>query len=171
MSNIRSMSNTLFKTRLLCTSWFSRALLGSLLTVGLSAVATTSASAEQYTQVGDYQIHYSAISTDFLTPEVALAYDIQRSVALGLINVSVREEQEDGSTIPVNASIEGSVGDLSGSSEPLRFRTVHEDNATYHLATFSLRHDDPMRFNLNVRYDRNAAPEPVSFVQRFYIDR
>lgn len=170
MSNTRCMSNTRLKTRLLPSSWFSRALLGSLLAVGLS-LGATSASAEQYTQVGNYQIHYSAISTDFLTPEVALAYDIQRSVSLGLINVSVRETQEDGSTLPVNASIEGSVGDLSGSREPLRFRTVHEENATYHLATFRLRHDEPMRFNLDVRYDRNAAPEPVSFVQRFYIDR
>jgi len=164
------MFNTLLKTGFLNASRFSRTLLGSLLAAGIS-LGATSACAEQYTQVGDYQIHYSAISTDFLTPEVAMAYNIQRSAALGLINVSVREEQEDGSTAPVNASVEGSVGDLSGSRESLRFRTVREDNATYHLATFSLRHDEPMRFELDVRYDRNAAPESVSFVERFYIDR
>ena len=129
------------------------------------------ASAEQFTRVGDYDIHYSAINSSFLTPEVAQANNIQRSANRGLVNVSVRERQEDGSTLPVNASVQGHVSGLTGAQEPLNFRTVHEGDATYHLAPFTLRDDEAMRFELSVRYDRNAAPEPVSFIQRFYIDR
>ena len=148
-----------------------RAALGCLLISGLSLGATASY-AQQYTQVGDYQIHYSAISTDFLTPEVAQAYGIQRSVGLGLVNVSVLQEQEDGSKLPVSASIDGSVGELSGSSEEsLRFRTVRENDTINQISTFTLRHDEPMRFALDVRYDRNAEPETISFVERFYIER
>mgnify|MGYP000016931512 CR=1 FL=1 len=145
--------------------------LGSLLVSGLSLGATV-AFAQQYAQVGDYQIHYSAISTDFLTPEVAQAYGIQRSVGLGLVNVSVLEEQEDGSTVPVSANIDGSVGELSGSDEEtMRFRTVRENDTINQISTFTLRHDEPMRFALDVRYDRNAEPETISFVERFYIER
>ncbi|NYS60370.1 DUF4426 domain-containing protein [Vreelandella salicampi] len=147
-----------------------RALLTGLAFVGLSLTALN-AHAEQYTQVGDYQIHYSAVSTRFLTPEVADAYNLQRSAGLGLVNVSVREEQEDGSTRPVNASVQGSVGDLAGNRESMSFRTVHEDGSIYHLATFTLRDDESMRFELDVKYDRNADPEPVNFTQRFYIER
>jgi len=39
------------------------------------------------------------------------------------------------------------------------------------VAVFRIREDEPMRFDLRVRYDRNAEPAEVSFIQRFYIDR
>lgn len=131
----------------------------------------TAAYAEQFAQVGDYEIHYSAVNSSFLTPEVAQANNIQRSADRGLVNVSVRERQDDGSTRPVNASVQGHVSGLTGVQESLSFRAVHDGDATYHLAPFTIREDEGMRFELSVRYDRNAAPEPVNFIQRFYIDR
>ncbi|XGA79544.1 DUF4426 domain-containing protein [Halomonas sp. CH40] len=166
------MLETTFKQALSRVQLLKQAVLGSLVVSGLS-LGATAACAQQYTQVGDYQIHYSAISTDFLSPEVAQTYGIQRSVGLGLVNVSVLQEQEDGSMAPVSASIEGSVGELSGSSseESLRFKTMRENDTINQISTFTLRHDEPMRFVLDVRYDRNAEPETVSFVERFYIER
>jgi hypothetical protein len=142
----------------------SAALIGTLFT-------TATAYAEQFSQIGDYEIHYSAVNSSFLTPEVAQANNIQRSVSRGLVNVSVRERQEDGSTRPVNASVQGHVSGLTDTQESLSFRTVHDGDATYHLAPFTMREDESMRFELSVRYDRNAAPAPVNFIQRFYIDR
>ena len=144
----------------------------SLLTLLLGTLlSATQAAAEQMVEVGDYEIHYNASETRFLTPEVAQANYLQRSIGHGLVNISVRERQPDGSTLPVNASVQGHVSGLTDTREPLSFRTVHDGDATYHLATFTLRHDEPMRFNLEVRYDRNANPEPVSFIKRFYIER
>ncbi|MCC5904292.1 MAG: DUF4426 domain-containing protein [Halomonas sp.] len=144
-----------------------------LLSAGLAAMlmTTASANAEQFVQVGDYDIHYSAVSTSFLTPEVAQAHNIQRSANRGLVNVSVRERLEDGSTRPVSAGIQGYVSGLTGTQEPLSFRTVHDGDATYHLAPFTMRHDEAMRFELDVRYDRNESPASVNFIQRFYIER
>jgi len=142
----------------------SAALIGTLFT-------TATAYAEQFSQIGDYEIHYSAVNSSFLTPEVAQANNIQRSVSRGLVNVSVRERQEDGSTRAVNASVQGHVSGLTGTQESLRFRTVHAGVTPYHLAPLTLREDESMRFELSVRYDRNAAPAPVNFIQRFYIDR
>ncbi|AJY52446.1 MULTISPECIES: DUF4426 domain-containing protein [Halomonadaceae] len=142
----------------------SAALVGTLF-------ATAAAYAEQFALVGDYEIHYSAVNSSFLTPEVAQANNLQRSANRGLVNVSVRERQEDGITRAVNASVQGHVSGLTGVQESLSFRTVHDGDATYHLAPFTMREDESMRFELSVRYDRNAAPEPVNFIQRFYIDR
>jgi len=142
--------------------------------LGLVLLAGTgwgTAQAEQFERFGRYQIHYNAVNTSFLTPEVAAANGIQRSRVQALLNVSVREEQEDGTTRPVQASVEGRVGNLAGQSQPLTFRTLREDGAVYHLATFRIQEDEPMRFDLSVRYDRNAPPGEVSFIQRFYIDR
>lgn len=133
-------------------------------------LAAATAQAEQFERVGDYQIHYSAVNTRFLTPEVAAAYDIPRSKVTALLSVSVLEEQPDGSTKPVPAVVNGRVGNLAGQSQPLAFRTVREGDAIYQLATFRIQPDEPMRFTLDVRYDRNAAPAEVAFIQRFFID-
>ncbi|MBF8224229.1 MULTISPECIES: DUF4426 domain-containing protein [Halomonadaceae] len=137
-----------------------------LLWLGASA-----AQAQQFERVGNYQIHYNAINTSFLTPEVAAAHNIQRSQVMALLNVSVLEEQEDGTTRPVNAWVNGRVSNLAGQLQNLSFRTVRDGEAIYHLATFRIQEDEPMRFELEVSYDRNADPAQVGFMQRFYIDR
>lgn len=147
-----------------------RTALRALSLVWLLLLAGGQASAEQFERVDNYQIHYSAVSTSFLTPEVAAAYDIQRSKMTALLSVSVLEEQPDGSTQPVQAMIDGRVGNLAGQSQPLSFRTVREDGAIYHLALFRIQREEPMRFTLDVRYSRDAAPAEVAFIQRFFVD-
>jgi hypothetical protein len=140
----------------------------SLLLLGLALPLQ----AQQYEQVGDYQIHYSAVSTSFLSPEVAETYGIQRSPAMALLNVSVLEELEDGSTRSTNAPVSGQVGTVgSESSSPLSFRSLRDGDTLSQIAVFRIQEDEPMRFDLEVRYDRNAAPAEISFIQRFYIDR
>ncbi|MHB0774654.1 DUF4426 domain-containing protein [Halomonas sp. WWR20] len=129
-----------------------------------------SARAEQMERVGDYEIHYSAVNTRFLTPEVAAAYDITRSQVQALLTVSVLKRLADGSTRPVNAMISGKAGNLAGQTAPLAFRTVREDEAIYQLATFRIMEGEPMRFSLAVTYDSNQPPADVAFIQRFYSD-
>ncbi|GAB2790146.1 DUF4426 domain-containing protein [Halomonas shantousis] len=126
--------------------------------------------AEQMERVGDYEIHYSAINTAFLTPEVADAYDITRSQVQALLNVSVLKRQPDGSTRAVNAMVNGNVGNLAGQTSPLAFRTVREGDAIYQLATFRIIEGEPMRFSLMVTYDPDQPPAEVAFIQRFYSD-
>lgn len=141
---------------------------GLLLALGLLSL---SAQAQQYEQVGAYQIHYSAVSTDFLPASVAEAHGIQRSPAMALLNISVLEEVE-GELRPVNAPVSGTVGELQGQNRtPLEFRTLREGNTQSQVAVFRIRDDEPMRFDLEVRYDRNREPAEVGFVQRFHIDR
>ncbi len=137
---------------------------------GLLVMANGVSHAEQFERVDNYQIHYSAVNTRFLAPDVAAAYDIPRSKVTALLSVSVLEEQPDGSTQPVPAVVNGRVGNLTGQSQALSFRTVREDDAIYQLATFRIQPDEPMRFNLDVRYDRDAEPAEVAFIQRFYVD-
>ncbi|WP_163559907.1 DUF4426 domain-containing protein [Halomonas sp. NO4] len=129
--------------------------------------------AQQFEQVGDYQIHYSAVNTSFLSEEIARAHDIPRNRAMALLNVSVLEERDDGTTRPVNAQVDGQVGELgSDTGSPLAFRTLRDDDGLLsQVAVFRIHEDAPMRFDLDVRYDRNAEPAEVSFIQRFYIER
>lgn len=128
--------------------------------------------AQQYERVDNYQIHYSAVSTSFLTEEVAAEHNIQRSPAMAVLNVSVLEELEDGSTRPVNAQVDGQVGDIGGqAASPLSFRSLRDGDSISQIAVFRIHDDEPMRFELDVRYDRNREPASVNFIQRFYINR
>lgn len=130
-----------------------------------------SSQAQQFEQVGDYQIHYSAVSTSFLPQSVADAHGIQRSPAMALLNVSVLEEV-DGELRPVNASVSGTVGEVQGRERAaLNFRALREGNTQSQVAVFRIRDDEPMHFALEVRYDRNREPAEVNFIQRFHIDR
>lgn len=129
------------------------------------------AHAQQYEQVGDYQVHYSAVSTSFLPQSVAEAHGIQRSPAMALLNVSVLEEV-DGELRPVNAPVSGTVGEVQGSARTaLDFRTLREGDTQSQIAVFRIRDDEPMHFTIEVRYDRNLEPAEVNFIQRFHIDR
>ena len=128
--------------------------------------------AQQYERVDNYQIHYSAVSTSFLSAEVAAEHNIQRNPAMALLNVSVLEELDDGSTRPVNAQVNGKVGDIGGqAASPLSFRSLRDGDSVSQIAVFRIHDDEPMRFDLDVRYDRNREPASVNFIQRFYINR
>ncbi|TDO15409.1 MULTISPECIES: DUF4426 domain-containing protein [Halomonas] len=142
------------------------------LAMSLALLLTLPAQAQQFEQVGDYQIHYSAVNTSFLPKAVAREHGIQRSQVMALLNVSVLKELEDGSTRPVTASVEGRIAGLEGDDPtPLSFRSLRIDDIPSQVAVFRIHEDEPMRFDLRVRYDRNAEPAEVSFIQRFYIDR
>ncbi|SDO45801.1 protein of unknown function [Halomonas shengliensis] len=142
------------------------------LTAGTLSLLAAAATAQQFEQVDDVQIHYSAVSTSFLPEAVAREHRIQRNPALALLNVSVLEEQADGTTRSVPATVDGRVGEVGDEEgEPLSFRTLRIGDTPSQVAVFRIRDDAPMRFDLEVRHDRNAEPAHVSFIQRFYIDR
>lgn len=148
---------------------------GILAALAVSALALLSgpAAAQQYEQVGNIQIHYSAVNTSFLPEAVTREHGIQRSTAMALLNVSVIEEREDGTTRAVPTTVNGTVGGLSSGDQrtPLSFRTLRSGDTPSQIAVFRIHDDEPMRFDLEVHHDRNAAPAQVSFIQRFYIDR
>lgn len=141
---------------------------------GLAALAlllSPLAQAGQFQQFGDYQVHYSAVNTSFLTPDVATASGITRSRTTAFLNVSVLELQPDGSTRAVNAPVNGSVSTLSGQVTPLAFRTLRDGDSIYHIATFAIQDGEPMRFELSVRLERNEPPVAINFMRRLYVDR
>ena len=45
----------------------------------------------------EYEIHYIGFTSTFLDPDIAKQYDIVRSRALGVINISVIKVEHDGS--------------------------------------------------------------------------
>ena len=56
--------------------------------VALSLVSVN-AWAEQMAVFGDWEVHYSLIPTEFLTPEIASKYQVIRGSDRALLNISV----------------------------------------------------------------------------------
>lgn len=139
-----------------------------VLVVGLYGAAPQ-ALAEQFHDSPPYRIHYSAIYTAMLSPEVASAYGIQRANNRVLINVSVlRQEGDQWKAVPAVVNIRAR--DLIGSIHSPRVREVTEGAARYHLATMRVSHEDRLRFTVEVKTEDQAKTVSFDFEKTFYVD-
>lgn len=131
-------------------------------------LASTLTTAAQKEDVGPYEIHYSAIPTGFLTPEVAQNYNLTRSRAIGLLNISVLEKLEDGTTRPVAAMVDGRVTNDIRQDRALSFRQVKEGEAIYYLAQFQFGEGERLEYRANIRPRGHDRSYPIRFTQGLF---
>lgn len=141
-----------------------------LLTALLSITFSNSVKAEQMVSHDGYMIHYNAFNSSFIQPDVAASYNIQRGKTKGLLNISVLQQQPDGSTKPVSAIVSGDVTNLLSQKQTLKFDAIKETGALYYIGEFGFTDDQVLRFNLQVQPDPNKPAYSINFEQRFYID-
>ncbi len=130
----------------------------------------SAALAENSTSSGGYTIHHNALKSDFLTPAIAKAYNIQRSKYRGLLNISVIKNQAGTTGTPVKAQIELKVANLNGIPKEIDLRQVVEDQAIYYLGDFPVVNREIVNFNLKVTPEGQSRPINARFSQQFYID-
>jgi len=117
---------------------------------------TPVALAEEQT-FGDYTIHYQAVNSTFLTPEIAEQYGIVRSDNGAFLNIAVLRNETDGSTTPVTATLNGIKHNLLQQSEALEFREIREGEAIYYIGQFKFSNAEIVRFTLEV-YPKGSEP-------------
>ena len=138
----------------------------SLLVIAFPALAERG---EQKQVFGDYEVHYIGLTTTSIDPDVARAYQIERSGSLGFLNVSVirRGANEEIGT-PIKAQVEGTVRNLIGQSSPLVFKEIRETNAIYYVNTLRFDEEETYRISLKVKPEGSDRTFDVNFSQRFY---
>lgn len=118
---------------------------------------------------GDYEVHYMALNSTFLTPEVAEGYDIDRSGALAYLSISVlKKGKPDELPQAVTAEVKGQLRNLIGQSKALDFREIKETNAVYYISTFRFDDGDMYNLTLQVTPTGQARTYDVKFSQRLY---
>ena len=135
-------------------------------TLFLCSVATV-AYAEKAEKFGNVEVHYNAIATDELLPEVARTYKIERSKTRGLLTVSVLKKNKLGVPEPVPAKLAVYATNLTQQLAEVTMREIKEGTAVYYLGEFRVAAPDTLKFNVTVE----SAGEPkrvVSFSQQFY---
>lgn len=134
------------------------------------ALISTAISADQKTDVGPYEIHYSVIPSGRLTPDVAAHYNITRSKAIGLLNISVLEKQDSGRPQPVAALIEGRVINDIRQDRALSFRQVKEGKAIYYLSQFQFGEGERLEFRADIRPQGHDRNYPIRFTEGLFND-
>lgn len=140
-----------------------------LLSVVLST-ATFAVNAEQSKSFGDYTVHFSAFTTDILTPEVARSYRIQRSKNRALLNVSVLKKVMNTSGSPVKARVEATATNLSAQLRELEVRELSEHGAIYYIAETTVNNRETLRYTLKIQPEGEKDTFELDFTQQFYTE-
>jgi hypothetical protein len=133
----------------------------------LAALTSLPAVAQQAMEFDDYTIHYNALSSSLITPEVAKAYGIRRSDSRALINISILNKGGDASKAHVTATGRN----LTGQTRNVDMREISEgDGAIYYIGELSVRNMETFDFTVLVTPDGNDKPYTVKFRQQFYTE-
>lgn len=119
-------------------------------------------------QFGDYVIHYNAVNTDFLTPEVAKNYGIQRSKNRVLVTVSVLKGKMGVAGQPVAAKVSAHTANLSDQTKNLTMREVRDGEAIYYIDTFSVSNEETMDIFVTATPVDGGPKMSIKFRKQFF---
>jgi len=121
-------------------------------------------------EIGEYTVHYIAVNSTFLDPDIAAQYNIVRSARRGFINVAVLHNNADGTTSPVTALVTGGKRNLLQQSSELLFQEVKEGEAIYYLAQFEFSNAENLRFTVQVQPEQAGKTYPIEWSTALYAD-
>lgn len=129
-------------------------------------VPTAQPSEESFRDFGDYEVHYNAVRTDMLTPEVARNYGIQRSANRVMLNVTVLRKQA-GARKPVPAEVKVDARNLNEQLKDLELRRISEGEAIYYIGEVSIGGTEILVFDISVTPEGTQTPLSVKFTREF----
>ncbi|MGB2742237.1 MAG: DUF4426 domain-containing protein [Cognaticolwellia sp.] len=143
-------------------------MINNLVFSALLAVACITVSyAENMKKMDNIDVHYIALGSTFLTPEIAKAYNIERSRYKGLVNISVLDNTQDGKpskTVFISGNARNDVGQINS----LDFTEVKEGDAIYYLAQVNYTNEETIYFDINIT--DKGKQHKLKFSQKFYVD-
>lgn len=130
-------------------------------------IATAQPSDESFRDFGSYEVHYNAVRTDALTPEVARNYGIQRSTNRVMVNVTVLHKEAGTARKPVEADVKVDARNLNEQLKNLELRRVSEGEAIYYIGEVSISGTEILVFDITVTPTGTQAPLSVKFTREF----
>jgi hypothetical protein len=132
------------------------------------ALVTSGPSRAEEFDAGAFVVHYSAIATAQLTPEVAAAYGIARSPTRALLNVAVVRKVARTTGTPVPALVQVTALDQGGRYQPVTMRRVDEPPSIYYLGEFTVSDGATLRFEISVLAEGEKSPVRLRLQQQFF---
>jgi len=117
--------------------------------------------------IGDHVVHFSALSTDQIPPEVARAYNIVRSKNRAMLNVSVLEA-ETGKAVTAVVTVK--TVNLTGQLKTVTMRKIEEQNAIYYIGETPVANRETLIFDITITPEGATKAFDVRFKRQFYSD-
>lgn len=131
----------------------------------LLSVVGISVQAEIKKELGDWEVHYIALTSTFLSPEIARANNIVRSSKNALVNISVLNKSTKDAQV---VEMSGTARNLLGTTKTLTFRQVNEGKAIYYLASVAFSNKEVLRFDINI--SQGKTNQNLKFQQTMYVE-
>ena len=119
---------------------------------------------------GNYTVHFSAMSTDLLEPEIARTYNIVRSKNRAMLNISIIRKVADTTGQSVTADIQIAANNLTGQVKNMVLRKIQEGDAIYYIGDVQVANAETLVFDLYIKPEDSATSYPVRFSRQFYSD-
>ena len=120
----------------------------------------------QYKELGPWQVHYIAFPSTFIQPQIAKAYDLERSGYKGIVNISILKNDTDATA--QTAILKGTARNLLGNKQTLDFKEVIEGESIYYLAQVDFTNEEILRFDIEIQQGNQF--QKLQFQQKFYVD-
>ncbi len=125
-----------------------------------------------YRDFGNYRIHFNALSTDHLAPEVAKAYNIVRSKNRAMLNVSVIRQDPEGIGSPVKGRVAVTAANLTGQLKTMKLREISEGDGEgggiYYIGEVPVADGETLIFNISVTPEGEKASYQLRFQKQFF---
>ncbi|MDH4126864.1 MAG: DUF4426 domain-containing protein [Gammaproteobacteria bacterium] len=117
--------------------------------------------------IGEHIVHFSAMSTDQLTPEVARAFNIVRSKNRAMLNVSVLRKSDQKA---VTATITVNTVNLTGQLKNISMRKAEEGEAIYYIGEVAVANRETLVFDISITPDGVDRASELRFKREFFTD-
>lgn len=140
----------------------------SLFAVLSLLLLTLPAHAEQAKKFGDVDVHYNAMPTDELLPEVAKNYKIERSRNRGMLTISVLKRTGLGVGQPTKAEVKVNIPTLTGQSVEVPMREINEGTAIYYIGEYRVTAPQTLKFVVSTKPEGSDKTHSFDFSRQFF---
>jgi len=119
---------------------------------------------------GEYTVQWSVFPSTFLTPEVAKENGLNRSRSIGVVNIAIMTEGDDGGMTTVSGQVEGKVLNDIQQTRFLAFRRFQEGDAVYFIAEYQYANAELMTFQITARPTGLRNDLPIRFSHTLFND-
>lgn len=127
-------------------------------------------STESFRDFGDYVVHFNAISTNQLTPDIARQYGIVRSDSRAMLNVSIIRKEAGTIGRAVPGSVAASAVNLTGQHKNLTLREINEGDAVYYIGELPVANEETLVFSIDVTPMNESSRFSVRYMKQFYVN-
>ena len=154
---------------------YRRSFIPQLMSIVLLLICSSQLSAEQKEvfpgpEGSEFEVHYIGFASTFLDEEVAKQYQLIRSRALGLVNISVIKVDPNGKRKAVGASVQVKMLNEIRQANFLPIQQVIEGDAIYYLGQLQYREGELLTFDVTIYPEGGMEPLKLRFTQSFYHD-